>query len=234
MEQLLEFARGPLFIAALSLMILGLARLVILEILEMAGAWIGMRDKNIPWSQNIKTFFAWLFPVRLLPRIRPVFSLASFLFHIGLIIVPLFLAEHIRLWDRGIGLAWPGLGRGAADFFTLLTMAACLVLIGIRVLHKPTRVLSGFWDYALLVILFIPFAGGYAMIHPRWLFLEWNSMMLIHVLSGELVFVLMPFTKLSHVVLFPFDRVSSDFFWRFPADGPDRVAAALHGEDVKA
>jgi len=234
MEQVLEFARGPLFIAALSLMVLGLGRLVVLELLEMTRAWTGMRDRKIPWSQNIKTFAEWLVPVRLIPRIRPLFSATSFLFHIGLIVVPIFLAEHIRLWERGLGLSWPSVGRGIADFLTLLTMATCLVLLSIRVFHKPTRALSGFWDYALLVILFIPFASGYAMVHPEWLFTKWNTMMLIHVLSGELVFVLIPFTKLSHVVLFPFDRLSSDFYWRFPADGPDRVAEALHGEDVKA
>jgi hypothetical protein len=225
---MLEFARGPLFIASLMLMVLGLGKLVVLEILEMAGAWIGMRDRNIPWSQNLKTFFAWLFPVRLLPRIRPVMSFTSFFFHIGLIIVPIFLAEHVRLWERGIGFAWPSLGRGVADFLTLLTMVTCLVLLGMRVFHAPTRALSGFWDYSLL------FATGFAMVHPSWLILEWNTMMLIHVLSAEAVFALLPFTKLSHVVLFPFNRVSSDFFWRFPADGPDRVAAALHGENVKA
>ena len=33
--------------------------------------------------------------------------------------------------------------------------------------------------------------------------------MLIHVLSAELLFVVVPFTKLAHVVLFPFDRLSA-------------------------
>jgi hypothetical protein len=234
MEQMLAFARGPLFIAAFTLMLLGLLRLILFELAAMAKAWTGMRDRNIPWSQNLKTFAEWLIPVRIIPRARPVMSTMSFLFHVGLIIAPIFLAEHIRLWQRGIGFGWPALGREAADFLTLLTMASCLVLLGIRTLHQPARALSGFWDYALLIILFVPFASGYAMVHPRWLVTSYSSMTLIHVLSAELIFALMPFTKLSHAVLFPFDRISSDFFWRFPADGPDKVAAALHGENVKA
>lgn len=234
MEQALAFARGPLFIATFTLMALGLMRLVFIELTEMSRAWSGMRDRNLPWSQNLKAFINWMVPVKMIPRMRPVFSAVSFLFHLGLIIVPIFLAEHIRLWERGTGLSWPAIGRGLADFLTLLTMAACLVLLAIRIFHRPTRALSGFWDYALLVIIFIPFASGYAMVHPQWLFTSFSAMMLIHVLSAQLVFVLMPFTKLSHVVLFPFSRLSSDFFWRFPADGPDRVAQALHGENVKA
>ena len=45
---------------------------------------------------------------------------------------------------------------------------------------------------------------------------------------------LMPFTKLSHAVLFPFERVSSDVYWRFPAGAGDRVAEALHGKEPAA
>ncbi len=234
MEQLLEFARGPLFVATLAFMVLGLGRLVVLELIEMASNWNGMRDRNVPWTQNAKTMAEWLAPIRQIPRARPLMSGASFLFHIGLIVVPLFLAEHLLLWQRGLGFAWPGVGRGVADFLTLMTMVTCVVLLGMRVANKSARALSSFGDYALLVLLFIPFASGYVMVHPQWLFTSWTTMMLIHVLSAELAFVLMPFTKLSHVVLFPFDRLSSDFYWRFPADGPDRVAAALHGDDVKA
>jgi nitrate reductase gamma subunit len=234
MQQMLEFARGPLFIATFTLMLLGLLRLVLFELLAMARAWTGMRDRNIPWSRNLKTFAEWMVPVRIIPRARPVMSAASFLFHVGLIIVPIFLADHVRLWQRGLGLGWPAIGHEVADFLTLLTMAACLVLLGIRTMSKPARALSGFWDYALLIIIFVPFATGYAMVHPQWLVTSYDSTVLIHVLSAELCFVLMPFTKLAHAVLFPFDRVSSDFFWRFPADGPDKVAAALHGENVKA
>ena len=55
--------------------------------------------------------------------------------------------------------------------------------------------------------------------------------MLVHTLSGNLMLLLMPFTKLAHAVLFPFERVSSEVFWRFPAGAGDRVADALHGKE---
>jgi len=54
-------------------------------------------------------------------------------------------------------------------------------------------------------------------------------MMLLHVLSAELLFVLMPTTKLAHVVLFPFDRLSGDIFWRLVPGAGDRVAETLRG-----
>jgi hypothetical protein len=63
--------------------------------------------------------------------------------------------------------------------------------------------------------------------------LSYNAMMLIHLLGAELVFVLLPTTKLSHCVLFPFLRVSSEIFWRMPPGSGDRVARELHGEETR-
>jgi hypothetical protein len=47
------------------------------------------------------------------------------------------------------------------------------------------------------------------------------------------LFVLLPTTKLSHAVLFIFDRFSSDVFWKMPEGAGDRVAEELYGEGRK-
>ena len=88
-------------------------------------------------------------------------------------------------------------------------------------------------DYFLLALLAMPFVTGFLAAHPAINPVRYNITMLIHVLSSELIFVLIPLTKLSHCVLFPFDRISSDIFWRFPAEAGEKVAVELHGEEVK-
>jgi len=233
MEQWLDFARGPLFIATFLLMALGLGRLIFLEIYQMVRNWLGMRDRSVPWMENVKLTLQWLVPTPRVLRLKPFLAVISFLFHVGLIVVPIFLAEHILLWKSGLGISWPSLSAGLADFFTLMTIVTCLLLLGHRIFVKPARDVSGFGDYAILVILLIPFVTGYLVMHPRFLFTDMETMLLAHILSGELVFVLVPFTKLAHVVMFPFTRFSSDFYWRFPAEGPRRVAKALHGDEVR-
>jgi hypothetical protein len=57
-------------------------------------------------------------------------------------------------------------------------------------------------------------------------------MMLIHVLSAELIFVLIPFTKIAHCVLIPFSQLVSDLGWRFPSTAGRDVARALGKESV--
>jgi nitrate reductase gamma subunit len=58
--------------------------------------------------------------------------------------------------------------------------------------------------------------------------------MFVHVMSGNLIFILIPFTKLSHAVLFPATQVVSEMGWHLAADSGTRVAMALgkEGEPV--
>ena len=88
-------------------------------------------------------------------------------------------------------------------------------------------------DYVLLIVLSVPFISGFMAVHPVFNPISYKGIMLIHILSAELVFVLMPFTKLAHCVLFPFDRISSEVYWRMPAGAGEKIAHELHGGDAK-
>jgi hypothetical protein len=50
-------------------------------------------------------------------------------------------------------------------------------------------------------------------------------------MSANLVFVLMPITKLSHAALMPSVQFVSELGWKWPADSGSRVAVALRKEE---
>ena len=77
----------------------------------------------------------------------------------------------------------------------------------------------------------VPFLSGFLAAHPTVNPLPWSWMMLLHILSAELLLVAVPFTKLAHVVLFPFDRLS-EVHWQLRPGAGDRVAAAIYGEEA--
>ena len=60
----------------------------------------------------------------------------------------------------------------------------------------------------------------------------YQVMLLIHVLSAELIFVLIPFSKIAHCVLIPFSQLVSDLGWRFPPTAGKDLAKALGKESV--
>jgi len=227
LEALLEFAKGPLFRFSLAIMILGLGRVIILSILGIVKSYRQAGNKAIPTRAIIQNTLGWFLPYRRVIRVRPIFSVISVLFHIGLLVTPLFLFAHIALWRQGVGFGWPALPKLAADILTIVTVATALWLIGFKVFDNTARGLSRAGDYLWVVLLALPFIAGFLCVHSTLNPLSYKAMLLVHVLSAELILVLIPFTKIAHCVLVPFTQLISDLGWRFPADMGEKVRATL-------
>jgi nitrate reductase gamma subunit len=230
---LLDFATGPLFVATFAFMVMGLIRIVIKQLTQVIHSVRRLPHAEIDVGGNVSSSLSWLLPVKHLYRNRPLFSVTSFVAHVGLIVVPIFLVEHIELWRRGLGIAWPGISPVAADVFTVVVISAFLVLLTLRIFDRAARTLSSPSDYLLVLVVVAPFLSGFMAFHPAFNPLSYNVMLLVHVLSAELLFVLLPTTKLAHAALFFLGRFSSDIFWRFPVGAGDRVAAELYGAERK-
>jgi len=231
MEAWIEFAKGPLFALTLLIMLMGLIRLVVIQIYSI-NAGKGRMWKNAPWKKILGEAASWIVPVRHLIPGTKVFSIVSFLCHIGIIMVPLFLADHIILWEGFLKVNLPQIGHGLADYLTLFTIACLVVLMGFRIFSARLRSMSKKTDYILLVLMIVPFTSGYLAMHPHINPFPWNATMLTHLLSAELLFILIPFTKLAHVVLFFFDRISA-IHWQLRPGGGDSVAEILYGKEAK-
>jgi len=231
MEQWIDFAKGPLFALTFMIMILGLLRLVVIQVYTLITGK-GRRLINAPWRKIIAETASWVVPVKHLIPGTKFFSTVSFLFHIGIIVVPLFLADHIALWEKFFGFNLPEIGYGLADILTIFTIACLLFLFGYRTFSRRIRSMSMRSDYNILILILIPFATGFLASHPSLNPISWETMFLIHVLSAELLFVVIPFTKLAHIVLFFFDRISG-LHWQLRPGAGDKVAEALFGEEAK-
>jgi hypothetical protein len=230
MDGWLHVARGPLFQAALAFMLLGLARQLALTLWEAARAYRRAGDRAIPTDQVMRATARWLVPLGRL-RDRWPYSLTTLVFHVGVILVPLFLAGHIALWQRGIGLAWPALPNVVATGLTLAVIATALAVVAMRAASRATRPLGRFQDYALPLIVGVGFGSGFLVMHPAWNPFPADPTLLIHVLSADLLLVLVPLTKLSHMILLPLTQLVSELAWHFPPDAGVRVAAALGKEN---
>jgi hypothetical protein len=77
-----------------------------------------------------------------------------------------------------------------------------------------------------------PFLSGYLASYPGVNPLPWQAMMLIHLLSAEALMIAAPFTKLSHIVLFLFDRLS-EVHWRLRPGAGEQVAEAMFGKEAR-
>jgi nitrate reductase gamma subunit len=188
-------------------------------------------DRNVPVRTVARETVRWLFPYKKAYRHRLAFSIVSLLFHVAVIFTPIFLGAHIVLVERSLGVSWPAMSQGLADILTVTAVATALILLIQRIAARATRALSRVQDFALPAIIAVPFITGFLAMHPSMNPVPYHTTMFLHVMSANLIFVLIPFTKLSHVVLFPTTQLISELGWHFDPDSGTKVAAALAKEN---
>ena len=203
-----SFVEGPLlWIAFLTFIIGSLVRVALFFSLSVK------RDKvvyqHFSWKYVLATFGRWLLPLNKDVAKNPVFMISVYLFHLCLIVVPIWLGGHVTLWEESrFEWSWRTIPDGLADWMTLIFLAIALFFLLRRIFSADIRLLSTFSDYLVLVVTALPFATGYFLMHGTLDGVGFlgDHMQLIHMLSGELMLILIPFTKLSHFVLFFFSR----------------------------
>jgi len=203
-----SFVEGPLlWIACLTFVIASLIRAALF--LTLSRKTDKIIYQHFSWKYVFATFGRWLLPLNKGVAKNPVFTPLIYIFHICLIIVPIWFSGHITLWEESrFEWSWSPIPDGLADWMTLIFLAIALFFLLRRIISADIRLISTFSDYFILVITALPFMTGYFLTHgtvDNIGFLG-DNIQVIHMLSGELMLILIPFTKLSHFVLFFFSR----------------------------
>jgi nitrate reductase gamma subunit len=233
MEALLNFARGPLFRLTFALMMLGLLRILVLDVWSVINSYRKAGDKSMPWRLVIRRTLQWLAPFNRVFNNRPVYSMLSILFHVGLILVPVFLYAHVLLWEKAIGISWSTLPKTVADVLTVSTIVTAILLFIGRVANRSSSFLSRKQDYLWPLLLMIPFASGFICANFAVSPSIYQIFMLIHILSGELIFLLIPFTKIAHCVLMPLSQLICTLAWKFPPETDDDICTTLNKKGAR-
>lgn len=191
----LNWVRGPGLNIAIGVFLLG----VIWRLFEIYS--LGRKsDLSAPrhesgasgWHTVLRRSLA---PPGMLKR-SPVSYIGGYTFHIGLAIIVFLFAPHIKLIESLIGLSWPALPSQVVDLVTVITLVAMLVMLVDRVTKPVKRYLSGFEDYFTWAVTFLPVLTGYLAV--KHLLLPYTTMLALHILSVEILLVVLPFTKLFH------------------------------------
>jgi len=132
-------------------------------------------------------------------RKQPFMTLIFFGFHIGAVIVPLFLLGHNVFLKEKIGISFITLNPVLADILTWSVIASAFFLILRRISLPEVRILTTTYDYFILFLSVAPFITG---LIARYEIGNYSFWLTAHILCGEALLIAVPFTKLSHIVLF--------------------------------
>ncbi|MDM8552125.1 nitrate reductase [Desulfobacterales bacterium HSG2] len=203
MQTLYNFVSGPLVWLSFMIFIGGsLYRLISMAVLAKK------KDPLVyvymDWYYALRSIFHWIIPFGSENmKKRPVMTLVTFVFHICLIGIPIFLFAHVILWEEAWNISWWFISDPVADIMTLAVIASCIFFLVRRLVLPEVRYLTSYSDFVILAIVAVPFITGF------WAYHQWfgyRLMLILHILSGEIMLAAIPFTRLSHALFFPVTR----------------------------
>lgn len=203
MNTFIGFIMGPMVWISAMICIFGLLLkfiIIIKEVYEKERYLLSY----ITVRHSLRSIIAWLIPFYpRSTRMRPVYYGISYLFHILLFLLPVFLMSHIVLINEVFDSAWPAMNDTTADMLTIGVIVALIFFSLRRGLVADVRFLTSIKDHVLILIVLLPFVTGFLAYHQLFLY-EW--MVIAHVLSGEFLLVIIPFSRFSHMITAPLTR----------------------------
>ena len=137
-------------------------------------------------------------------RAQPFMTLLFFIFHIGVIGVSFFLAAHQMVLKEKMGVSFfITLNQRWADILSWGVVVSAVFLTLRRIALPEVRILTSKHDYLVLLLSVAPFISGLICRYP------WGDGALwlpVHIFCGEILLIAVPFTKLSHILLFFMSR----------------------------
>jgi hypothetical protein len=153
----------------------------------------------------VRSVFYWLLPFGTHSwRFYPFFTVLVFVFHICLLVTPVFLLGHNLLLQERWGFALWTLPEAVTDGMTVALLVAAVFILLRRIALPEVRILTKAYDLLLWAIAVAPFVTGFCTYHQVGGYDAW---LIAHILSGELMLVAIPLTKLSHFILFFLSRI---------------------------
>lgn len=218
---LLDWARGPLLIAAIAIFALGVAwRLIALWRLPVLRAPAAARQ-DFGAADALGGALSRMRPRQSLRYSATLVTVNPYVFHIGLALVFFGYAPHIAFIRRLTGLGWPALPDMVMYLAAAAAIVSLLLALMFRLSDPVLKKISRFDDMFTWFVTLLPLITGMAVVgEPSAALLArghavYPVPLAVHLLSLELLLVWFPFGKLMHAFLvFPTRMQLASYFGR--------------------
>lgn len=200
-----ELARGPLLWFAAAVFIVGIVyRIIELFMLTEKRERIRWPTHGIrvdsPEERKLRLIIS--FQHSLIGK-HPVMAIVSGVFHSCLFAAPIFAKGHALFLRQSWGISFWSLPISLTDALTVVVLLGVLFLLVRRTMVPRVRAVSSVYDFLFLLLTAAPYLTGFLAYHQL---LPYRTIIILHMLAGELMLIAIPFTKLSHMVFFFFVR----------------------------
>ena len=147
---------------------------------------------------GLRSIWHWIIPFAATNmREQRAMTVVGFAFHICLILVPVFLMAHIVLLNEAFNISYRALPKILADIMSIIVIAGCVFFLVRRIARPEVRFVTYISDYILLIIVALPFITG---LWSNYQLPGYSYVLLIHILSGQIMLISIPFTRFIHMI----------------------------------
>ncbi|MFO8166206.1 MAG: 4Fe-4S dicluster domain-containing protein [Thermodesulfobacteriota bacterium] len=188
-----SFVEGPLLWIVFLMLIIGIiTRLVFF----FFGIIKSSRDKEYKWIYRLTTLGRSLLPFHNAVIKKPLYAALRYIFHICLIVVPIWFSGHIALWEMSrFEWSWVSLPDAWVDWMTLVLVSLATYFLIRRIVIKDIRTTSSISDFIIIFLTALPFITGYSLTHGSLDSISFlgDNMWTIHMVSGEAMILMAVF-----------------------------------------
>lgn len=193
--EFLSWVRGPGLQIATVILVGGVV-IRLLEILMLGRKPNLAEAKGSEMSSGLNTIVSRSFPTPETFKRSGFTVVTGFIFHIGLFVTILLFAPHILLIKDVIGFSWPALPTPIVDATAIITIISLFVVLANRYNNRVLKFLTTKEDLLVWFVTIAPLVTGYLAFHR--IGMSGPMLLGLHILSVEILMVVLPFTKLTH------------------------------------
>ncbi len=196
---LLEFARGPALQWSLIVLVAGIAWRLVGTLLLSDRTDLSIPRQKSGLKDGLGAIATRSLPAHVFEKRIRFQHVAGYAWHLAFFVTVLFFGPHILFFESILGFSWPNLPNGVVLFAGAVALAVLIALLIRRMTNPVQKLISNADDYISVVLTLLPLVTGivaFAHIGGRY-----ETLLAIHLLSVEALFVWFPFGKLMHTAM---------------------------------
>jgi ferredoxin len=140
-----------------------------------------------------------------------IFSMMPFtvwltvVYHTIIVAAIFFTVGHNVLLDLSWGFSFPSIPEKTMDVLAIFVIVVSLYYLMRRAFSAKMRFPAVFRDYLAILATAAPFVTGFMAYH-QWF--NYRTVIICHMISGQLMLLVLPYTKLGHLIFYFFGRFS--------------------------
>ena len=203
MDSVYFFLRGPMMWISFIVFVIGIIYQVF-RVFRLAQKKESFIFSFLSLKYSLRSIWHWIVPFAATNmREQRAMTVIGFAFHICLLLVPIFLMAHIILLNEAFNISYWALPKILADIMSIIVIAGCIFFMARRIFRPEVRFVTSLSDYILLIIVALPFITGLWSVYQ---FPGYSYALLIHILSGQIMLMVIPFTRFIHMIFGAFSR----------------------------